>query len=219
MRTAGLRFPAAGRGFTLIELLLTVVLLLLLMGAAVINFSSLQSSVQLDEGADQLESAVRFLRAHAASSGCKVRLSFEESSAEQDSVSVGDIIAEWEPDPLRRPGVYERLRDLTPLLESLMQAVQVEDVRALDASGAPAASVEAEDPFAMEDEFAPLFAPIVFFPDGSSDSAEIVLASRDDADSRRIAVKIIGATGGIQKRVLETEERAPGEEVATDAEK
>ncbi len=69
---------SGGSGFTLIELLLTVVVLLLLLGALVINFGGLQQGVKLDEGAEQFESLIRFARAHAANTGCRVQLTFEE---------------------------------------------------------------------------------------------------------------------------------------------
>jgi prepilin-type N-terminal cleavage/methylation domain-containing protein len=42
-RLAGHKRRGAGRGFTLVELLLTTALVLLLVGAVVFNFSTLQS--------------------------------------------------------------------------------------------------------------------------------------------------------------------------------
>jgi hypothetical protein len=129
---------------------------------------------------------------------------------------MGNIFAEWESDPLRRPGVFERLREAAPLLESMMQAVEIENVFQLDASGVVVEFAE-DDPFALEDELAAMFAPIVFYPDGSSDSSEIVLVSRDQDDGRRISVKVIGVTGTIRKTVLSADQSA-GEPVVMDAE-
>ena len=201
--TVRLQRQAAGRGFTLIELLLTLVILLLLLGAAVVNFSSLQSGVQLEEGAAQLESAMRYARAHAANTGCKVRLAFEEFVDDELAVPLGNVFAEWEPDPLNRPGQWVPLREVDLLIENLLQAVEISDVVSLD--GGPAPVADEFDEF--EDEAANFsFPPIVFYPDGSSDSAEVIVSSRNrEEDSRQISITIIGATGVIRTRLLTPE--------------
>src|SRR5690242_10994810 len=89
----------AGSGFTLVELLLTVALLMLLLGAAVISFSTLLHSSELEEGVNQLEGLVRFARAHAANTGKKVQLTFQELTAEGVLAPMGTVQAVWEPDP------------------------------------------------------------------------------------------------------------------------
>ena len=191
-------------GFTLIELLLTLVLLLVLLGAIVMNFTGLQRGVQLEEGGEQLESLIRFARAHAANTGCKVRLTFEEEVDEDFSVPLGNVFVSWEPEPLERPGQFLRLIEVQTLLESLLHLVEVNDVLPLGGH-AVGASHLSSDPFdssnSSESGFAS-FAPITFYPDGSSDSAEIILAARDSEDERRIRVQIIGATGAIKRQIL-----------------
>lgn len=187
----------AGSGFTLIELLLTLVLVLLLLGATVINFTGLQTGVQLDEGAEQLESLIRYARAHAANTGCKVRLSFEELTEEHLAVPLGNVFVSWEPEPLERPGEFHPLIELSPLVESLLGLVEVEDVRPLEVQPVP----PHPDPLA-EGEGIVAFAPITFYPDGSSDSAEIVLAARESEDDRRVAMQILGITGTVKRREL-----------------
>jgi prepilin-type N-terminal cleavage/methylation domain-containing protein len=181
----------AGSGFTLIELLLTLVLLLLLLGAIVLNFTGLQSGVQLDEGAEQFESLIRYARAHAANTGCKVRLTFEEVVAEDMAVPLGNVFVSWEPEPLERPGEFQPLTELSPLVDSLLGLVEVEDVRPFGASG----STELAPP----EEQIVSFAPITFYPDGSSDSAEIVLAARESEDDRRLALQVLGITGTVKR--------------------
>ena len=42
------------RGFSLVELLLAITLVLLMLGAVVFNFSSVQQGAELDEGATQI---------------------------------------------------------------------------------------------------------------------------------------------------------------------
>src|SRR5688572_2124889 len=119
-----------GDGFTLIELLLTLIVLMLLLGAVVMNFTGLQSSSQLDEGVEQFESLVRYARAHAANSGCRVRLTFEEVAGEGEmAVPLGNVFAVWEPDPLNKPGEFHPLREVAPLLETMLGFVEVDEVR------------------------------------------------------------------------------------------
>src|SRR5689334_13185487 len=69
-----------GPGFTLVELLLALALMLLLVSAMVFSFSTLLRGRQLEEGATQMESLLRFARAHAASTGRRVQLVFEDYS-------------------------------------------------------------------------------------------------------------------------------------------
>src|SRR4029434_7161556 len=107
---------------------------ILLLGAVVMNFTGLQSSSQLDEGVEQFESLVRYARAHAANSGCRVRLTFEEVAAEGElAVPLGNVFVVWEPDPLNKPGEFHPLRDVEPLLETMLGFVEVDEGRALGA--------------------------------------------------------------------------------------
>src|SRR2546422_9176444 len=90
-----------GGGFTLVELLLAVALVLLLVGATVFSFSTLLGGTQAEEGAGQVESLLRFARAHASNTGRKVQLVFD---AETDSGSpAASMRIVWEPDPLGQP--------------------------------------------------------------------------------------------------------------------
>jgi type II secretory pathway pseudopilin PulG len=186
-------------GFTLIELLLTLVLLLLLLGSLVLNFTGLQTGVQLDEGGEQFESLIRYARAHAANTGCRVRLSFEEFIDEDLTVPLGNVFVSWEPEPLQHPGEFLPLTELSPLIESLLGLVELNDVRALGAGTTPKDPME----FSPADGEMPAgFGPITFYPDGSSDSAEIILATRGSEDDRRLALRLIGITGTIKRHTF-----------------
>jgi type II secretory pathway pseudopilin PulG len=207
----------AGGGFTLIELLLTLVLLLLLLGALVLNFTGLQSGVQLDEGGEQFESLIRYARAHAANTGCRVRLSFEELIDEDLAVPLGNVFVSWEPEPLQHPGEFQPLMELSPLVESLLALVEVDDVRPLGAGTTPAPA-DATGGSASEGAAAAWFAPIMFYADGSSDSAEIILATRESEDDRRLAVRIIGITGTIKRHSFNLSDGQPGQLVETKGE-
>lgn len=182
-----------GRGFTLVELLLTVVLLLLLAGAAVISFSTLLSSSELDEGAVQMEGLMRFARAHAANTGKKVQLVFEEQTSDGMLVPLGNVRVFWESDPLRFPGLFSELSDAVMMAANVNQLVQVEDVRFAGEAG------DAE-PEQLS------FAPITFHPDGSSGSAEIILSSRSPEEMRRVSIRVTGITGAIKREWVAPEE-------------
>jgi prepilin-type N-terminal cleavage/methylation domain-containing protein len=208
-RTGGPR-QTSGQGFTLVEVLLATVLLLLLLGAAVFSFSSLEQGVRLEEGASQFESLLRLARAHAASSGREVRVVFDESPNPDTSFVLDKVRAVWEPDPLGQPGVMEDLPQASGLLEGLNRLVQVANARPLDL-GSP---VAARDPGRAGgqdsgDEWPELPPPIRFYADGSSDSAEIVLVSRDELDRRRVWLRLMGVTGAI-KRSMTTEQDTGG---------
>jgi prepilin-type N-terminal cleavage/methylation domain-containing protein len=189
------------RGFTLIELLLTVVVLMLLLGAMVMNFATLQGSSQLDEGVEQFESLVRYARAYAANSGCRVRLTFEEAVGdEQAAVPLGNVFVTWEPDPLNKSGEFHPLAEVQALLNTMLQLAEVDEVRPV-AAGLDGARLS-EDAFAT-DEQSYGFEPITFYPDGSSDTAEVIFSARESEDERQVAVQIIGATGAVRRYAVE----------------
>lgn len=234
------------KGFSLVELLLTLVLILCLAAASVFCYTAIHKQSGLDEGADRLQTVIRFARAEAATRGRKVRITFEavpvgSSSSTASNVS-GDsssgsgsapssesapsttfassttelrkIKLEWEPDFLTAPGVFQQCTNKTWSESLVNELVGVEKVVPLDASGAIARNAEssestpaqisseenADKPEAKEDSAAANdFPSITFYPDGSSDSAEIVLASVNDEDTRRIAIRLSGILGSVSK--------------------
>lgn len=188
VKLTGLHPHPTGRGFTLVELLLTVVLLMLLAGAAVISFSTLLAGSELEEGGAQMEGLMRFARAHAANTGKKVQLVFEEQTADGLTVPLGNVRVVWESDPLNFPGQMAELNEAALMVQSVNNLVQVED------------ALPTENPEAPEDEQEQLsFAPVTFYPDGSSDSAEIILSSRAPEELRRVSIRITGITGAIRR--------------------
>ena len=206
-RPARLSFHRSTAGFSLVELLLALALLLLLVGGMVFSFSTLLNGTQLEEGAGQVESLIRYARAQAANSGRRVQFVFEEET--NSTSSAGVIRVTWEPDPLGQPGYFETLTEATRQADAVNELVQVEEVRlggTTEPDDTSSASGTSEDMLAMG--LAEPFSPIMFYPDGSSDSAEIILLSRVPEEEKRISVRLDGITGVLRHEWISTE---PGE--------
>lgn len=197
-------------GFSLVELLLTLVLVLCLAAASVFSYTALHRSANLDEGVNRLESLIRFAQAEAATTGCKVRLQFEPGaeSLESGQAELRKIKVTWEPDFLNSPGVFQVYTNKSWSEEIVNEIVGVAKVRPVGASTAqvPRAATEisgALEPLeAGEMEFAMDFPGITFYPDGSCDSAELILASRNPEDARRVEVTLSGILGSVSSRVV-----------------
>ena len=188
----------AGRGFTLVELLLSVAVVLLLVAAVVFSFSTLLTGSQLDEGLAHFEQLVRLARAHSANTGRQVHMTFHEEVTPEGSV-VGTIKLAWEPDPIGTPGVLEPVWTLSDVARRVNEMVAI-DRSQLTGDSYNAANhadrySEAGNSFA---EAPPWLAPIRFYPDGASDSAEVFLVSRDPEDHRKAVARLEGITGGLQ---------------------
>jgi len=212
--------PAAG--FALIELLLVVLLLLLFTSAAVVNLTPLWQGTRLEEGVAQLESLLRFVRAEAAHQGRRLQLQVE-SPAGHDLTGAGAsnrtaILVRWEPEPLEQPGVFVESQSTAALARSVAEYVRIEQVRRLEQtapSSAPAPEEDSTAPTwrgaastANTFEEAAVWPPITFYPDGSSDSAEILVGSADAGDARRVLVKWNGLSGNTARQELDAESLA-----------
>ena len=222
-------------GFTLIEQLLTVVLVLLLLGAVVYNFSSATNGARLDEGATQVESLFRFARAHAESTGKQVRILFPEAESGDNAELLAaetpgsTVRVMWEADPAGAPGVFLDLPEAAGYVQSISDLVSIQQVQpdGHDSRGAEptveagATSSDASASAPTEPSRSP-FSILTFYPDGTGDSAEIVLASRSGDDARRFTVRLTGLTGTIRRQVVadanasEPEPPAPATEAAAE---
>ena len=221
-------------GFSLIEMLLTLVLILGLVTASVMNFTGAFHRTGLDEGSERLVTMIRFAQAEAATSGRKVRLSFEipeNQEGENSQAELRDIQVLWEPDVLGQPGRFEALSRKSWNDGSINELVGVHSVRALTDTGLSVVSHEADDMdvdvmadeagFEAENRAAGWFGDsdeamvqsnavetprsqqLTFYPDGSSDAMEIVLASRKPEDSRLIAVRVQGVLGTVSRQEVD----------------
>lgn len=186
-------------GFTLVELLLVVALLVLLSSAIVFNFSSLQQGAVLEEGANQLEALFRFARAQAALTGRQVQISFEEDLGDGVTVPLGRLRLRWEPDPVARPGVFEDLPEASAYIEGIVDRISIEDVHPWPVPASETrAGADGGDGFG--------FAPVIFYPDGSGDSVELMVTGRDAEEHRLLALSYSSITGTFRRRFLQREE-------------
>lgn len=228
-----LQSHSARRGFTLIEQLLTVVLVLLLLGAVVFNFSSFHRTAQLDEGATQVEALFRFARAHAANTGKQVRIQFPEAESGDNAELLqaeapgSTVRVTWEADPVGAPGVFQDLPAAANYVQSISDLVSIQQVQPGGPAAEPAADAAAPAPEAAAtpapDAPHSPFSVVTFYPDGTGDSVEVMLASRSEEDSRRFTVRIVGLTGSIRRQLVsdasatETAPPAPATEAAAEA--
>lgn len=222
-------------GYTLVELLLAVVLVLALLGAVVYNFSSGNRTARLDEGATQVEALFRFARAHAAGTGKQVRILFPEAETGDNAELLAaeapgaTVRVTSELDPIGAPGVFTDVPAAANYVTSISDLVSIQQVQA----GEPAAENSAESVAPLAEpgnEAAPApesprsaFSSVTFYPDGTGDSVELVLASRSDEDARRFSVRVTGITGSIRRQLVgdpaltETAPPAPATEAAAEA--
>jgi type II secretory pathway pseudopilin PulG len=213
--------------FTLIELLLVVALVLMLAGAVIINFNSLDRNARLEEGAANLETLCRYARAQAAGTGRQVRIIFgPEMTAAGGTVTSTNLPSTlmgtnvvvrvlWEPDPVNAPGRFEPLPGVELLLEQVNDLVNVLKVRRpgsnrKSASGpwTEALAPLPEGPNTNATYFGEAAAastfPMTFYPDGSCDSAEILLSAANSEDQRLAVVTFSGLTGASRHQLIDT---------------
>ncbi len=211
----------AQRGFTLLELLLVLGLLLLFASVAVVSLTPLQQGAELNEGVGQLESMLRFARAEAAQEGRRFQVQFKTAPlAGTTGLPASSVQVSWEPKPLSQPGVFVADASTVPLAESVSNLLFIEDVRHVgsgqnsalaNTNAAPGEAPAEAAPVAPLDALASTnsetWPPITFYPDGSSDSAEILVASNDSSDPRRMLVHWDGLSGSATHQ--ETSAAAP----------
>lgn len=111
-------------------------------------------------------------------------------------------------------GGYRQVTTLVTPQEQVNGIIAVFDVRPLDRSGS---AIEEEELDLAPTDTLP---PIEFYPDGSSESAEIIIGSRDPDDTRRMRIRIVGMTGRITSSLVpdEEDEQDGSEQPATENE-
>jgi prepilin-type N-terminal cleavage/methylation domain-containing protein len=213
-------------GFSLVELLLTLVLILCIAAASVFTFTTLYRSANLDEGYDRFQSLIRFAQAEAATTGRKVRLQFpahafsNKTSDTEEKTELRDIQVTWEADALNAPGVFQAYTNKSWSEEIVNELVGVQKVQSIQSPSVPEQSASVATLGTTSEESSPEtvssessdFPAITFYPDGSCDSAEIVLASRNPDDERRMEVRLSGMLGSVSSRTISSDEADTSED-------
>ncbi len=148
--------------------------------------------------------------------------SSSSSASESGSTVFSDsgIAVEWEPDPIGAPGRFEPLREAAPYLEQIGALVLVRPVPRAAAtttlsmlkgfepspslvptgdtnSAAIGSAMPSDADLAGAGGPPP---PLVFYPDGSSDTYELSIQSQDETEVRRVVISLAGLTGTIHSR-------------------
>jgi len=212
--------------FTLVELLLTVSLMLMLAGAVILNLGSLDSNARLEEGASQVETLFRYARAQAADTGRQVRIVFSSSepaiggmaSSTNQSPALAStnsgVQVLWEPDPVAAPGRFEALPGVELLLEQVNDLVKVREVGQpgmvpsqgadldMDAMLPMSQNADTNGMPSMDTAATTSTPPLTCYPDGSSDSMEVILTAAGGEDKRLAAVTLLGLSGASRHRLI-----------------
>ena len=214
----------SNKGFSLLELLLVLVIVMLLFGAAVFEYSSMGRGVSLSEGANRMESLFRFARSEAERSGKRVRIRFgpieSESgnlSAQTDSTNTVEIastaeeypVVEWEPNPVEMPGEFKSLANSASFTEGINELVKIESIQ-LSGLDAQMARINTETDSSGEtptdnspDQLEYTLPILHFFPDGSCNSARIQLADINPENLNKSIVELMGYTGAVKHQFIE----------------
>lgn len=202
---AGRHTTGSGRGFTLVELLLVVALVALLFGAAAFNFATLQNSADLNEGTSRFEALLLFVRSQAQYTGRRLILRFDTASTNASPGLQEPIRVEWEPDPIEHPGRYEMLPEASFYIKNLLELVQLTRVTVgedVDDPDSARSGIRDATPSVDQDGRALETPPALFFPDGTSDSLAVDLASNRPEDPRHVRVRLEGITGAISREFV-----------------
>lgn len=193
----GRRVRAPGRrgGFTLLEVALTLSLVTLLLALAIVSLSGKLTTTRLKENSSRLAALLRTARAEAANTGRRLRLRFDETT--------GQPLMTVEPDPLGEPQTFHPYESWWVKLARLEEGVRAVTCELTGASAFADLAASGPGPGATD---AAATAPVTFYPDGTSDSARIVLANDDPEHPWAVEITLNGVDGTIQIRQIDTEE-------------
>jgi len=178
-------------GFTIVELLLALSLVVLLAGLAAVSFSDWQEAAQVGAGTERLQAVLRLTRAQAANQCRCFRLAFHPEGLQPE--------IQWEPSPLAEPGQFviypgEWARDL------LDKRLSVRLCQRRGPSATWLTAAKESDKLSGPD--GGVIEPIMFFPDGSCDSASIEIIDANDDQTRVGRLDIDGSTGAMELQVF-----------------
>ncbi len=178
------------------EVLLVLGLIVALAGVTVVGFAGWHDAAALGEGGRRVEALLRAARAEAAVRGCKLRLEFTRD--DDDPRDAATLVVMWEPDPAAAPGEWFRFTG------GMWESYLPDELICVGTCRLTGPSAYRTLTFGSDVDEA--FQPVTFYPDGSSDSAEILLISRDPDDGRGVKIELNGLIGSIRSTTLDVNE-------------
>jgi prepilin-type N-terminal cleavage/methylation domain-containing protein len=180
-------------GFTLVEILLVLAVLVTLGSAMAVSVGVYSHRQDLSGAGEQFATALRMARAESARLGRRLRIDFDSASTDEPYPTVL-----YEPDPLTQPATF------VPLERSWVKKFADERIRVLVSLRSEPRyddAIATIDPATGE-----VLHSIDFQPDGSADSAQIVLAPVDEEDGRRVLVTLAAPAGRITAQLFSAEQ-------------
>lgn len=148
------------RGYTLLELLIAVSMLITISACLVFNFSSTQDKMLLDEGVINIQTLVRFSKAHSMNTGKTVKIVFPETELGDDGEAFrqqypnNTVVVLSDGEPLETTRYYVDIINKSVHIESSSNS------------------------------------QIVFYPDGSNEDVVVTVSSVSDEDRRKFEISI-----------------------------
>ena len=191
--------PVLRRGMTLLELTLALCLVVIVASIGTVAVGRRHERREFVENVERFETMLRMARAQAAIEGRRFQIAFEPRE-EGSASSVPRVL--WEPDPLTEPGQFAAHSDSTWSGYVPGEEVRILACRLVGPSAYRDLAIRGDD--TSEDEQTPK--SLLFYPDGSSDSALVELAPVDESDELRATVRLDGVNGITQVWIItETE--------------
>jgi len=174
------------RAFTMLELLLVIVVMIVLTAIIVPNVRTRTAAGKIEYASRQLTGLLQLARSEAMATGKTYRLRFEVGGTK--------AMIEEELDPLKQPGVYEPVDAHWSTVD-----LGAGNVQCLVIEFDPWETLLREQEENVLDkeekkEDEKLLPPILFYPDGTSDTATILLGNKDGWN---YTLTINGLTGKI----------------------
>ena len=173
--------------FTLLEVVLTLGILVMLAAVAAVTVGRGYERKRFGEGVRRFEATLRMARVEAATQGRSFRVSFDQDAGGSASVRV-----QWEAQPLTEPGVFTDYDHISTWAGYIPgDEIRIVSCRLIGASAYRlTGDAEGKD----EEELQ----TIIFYPDGSGDSALIALAPPDEDDVMRAVVRLDGVNATLR---------------------